>query len=53
MDIQEIQQMFSEMGLGTTEQREQLVKVLSINRMDDMSEDNYVITTCNNTLIAE
>lgn len=53
MDINEIQQMFSEMGLETTEQREQLIKDLSINLMDNNSDDNYKITISNNTLITE
>ena len=53
MNINEIQHMFSEMGLETTEQREQLIKELSINMMDNNSDDNYEIKTSNNTLILE
>lgn len=50
MDIDEIQEMFSEMGLGSSEQRVKMVKDLSIN-MVDSSRDNHVeIKTISNTL---
>lgn len=53
MDIEEIQKMFSEMGLGSTEQRDKLVKDLSINMVDSSYDENYEIITGNNTLKVE
>lgn len=53
MDKDEIQKMFSEMGLGSTEQRDKLVKDLSINMVDSSYDENYEIITGNNTLKAE
>ena len=50
MDIKEIQKMFSEMGLGSTEQRDKLVKELSINMVDNTIDKNVEIKTCSNTL---
>ena len=53
MDIEEIQKMFTEMGLGSSEQRDKLVKDLSINMVDSSYDENYKIITGNNTLKAE
>lgn len=53
MDKEEIQEMFSEMGLGSTEQRDKLVKELSINMVDSSYDTNYEIKTCSNTLNVE
>lgn len=53
MDIEEIQKMFSEMGLGSTEQRDKLIKELSINMIDSSYDSNYEIITGNNTLKTE
>ncbi len=53
MDVEEIQKMFSEMGLGSTEQRDKLIKDLSINMVDSSYDTNYEIKTYNNTLIPE
>lgn len=49
MSPDEIQKMFSEMGLGTSEEREKLIKKLSINMVDSSYEDSFEIKTCNNT----
>lgn len=53
MDIEEIQKMFSEMGLGSSEQRDKMVKELSINMVDSSFDENVNIKTSNNTLIGE
>lgn len=53
MDLVEIQEMFSEMGLGSSEERDKLVKELSINMVDSSYNDNYEIKTCGNTLKTE
>lgn len=53
MDIDKIQEMFSEMGLGSSEQREKLVRELSINVIDGSYNENKNIKTCNNTLKTE
>lgn len=53
MDIKEIQEMFSEIGLGSTEQRDKLVKELSINMVDGSYDTNYEIKTGCNTLTFE
>ena len=45
--------MFSEMGLGSFEQREKLVKDLSINLDDSNNESAFEIKTCTNTLKSE
>jgi hypothetical protein len=50
MKIQEIQEMFSEMGLGSSEQREKIVRELSINMVDGSYNENKNIKICNNTL---
>ena len=50
MDIEEIQKMFSEMGLGSMEQRDKLVKDLSINMVDNTISKNNNIKNCTNTL---
>lgn len=49
MDIEKIQEMFSEMGLGATEEREKLVKRLSINMVESAYKKNDNIVTSNNT----
>lgn len=53
MDIEKIQEMFSEMGLGTSEERDKLIKELSINMIDSSYDNKFEIKTCNNTLKAE
>ena len=53
MDIKKIQEMFAEMGLGSTEQRDKMVKDLSINMVDYSYNENKDVKTCNNTLISE
>lgn len=53
MDLEEIQKMFSDMGLGTNEERDKIVKELSINMVDVSYDSDYEIKTCNNTLKAE
>ena len=50
MSSDEIQKMFAEMGLGTLEEREKLIKELSINMVDSSYENSFEIKTCNNTL---
>lgn len=45
--------MFSEMGLGTFEQRDKLVKKLSINMVDSTFEKDIEVKTSNNTLIID
>lgn len=50
MDIDKIQEMFSEMGLGSSEQRAKLVRELSINMVDYSYKTNKDIEICNNTL---
>ena len=52
MDSKEIQQMFSEMGLGTPEQRDKIVRELSI-KMDSHQESSIEIKIRNNTLKPE
>lgn len=49
MDIEIIQEMFSEMGLGSYEDREKLVKRLSINMVESACKKNDNIVTSNNT----
>lgn len=49
MELEDIKQMFSEVGLGTSEQREKIVKDLFIN-MVDTSNTEYEIITSNNSL---
>ena len=53
MDIDKIQEMFSEMGLGTSEQRDKMVKELSINMVDSNFDQNVEIKTSSNTLNSE
>ena len=53
MDIDKIQEMFSEMGLGTSEQRDKMVKELSINMVDSIFDQNVEIKTSSNTLKSE
>ncbi len=53
MDTKEIQQMFSEMGLGSFEQRDKLVKDLSINLDESNNESTFEIKICTNTLKTE
>lgn len=52
MDIDTIQKMFSEMGLGSSEERNKLVKELSINMIDNNYDNNVKIKTSTNTLIS-
>ena len=52
MDSKEIQQMFSDMGLGSPEQRDKLVKEFSIN-MDSSHDSVIEVKTRSNTLIPE
>lgn len=49
MELEEIKQMFSEIGLGTSEQRDKIVKDLFIN-MVDSSNSEYEVITSNNSL---
>ena len=49
MDIEEIQNMFSEMGLGTPEQREQYNRELSV-KMDDSHSAGYETVVSSNTI---
>ncbi len=53
MNFEEIQEMFSEIGLGTLEQRNKLVKELSINMLDSTYDLNIEIKISNNTQINE
>ena len=53
MDIDTIQKMFSEMGLGSSEERNKLVKELSINMIDNNYDNNVKIKTSTNTLISQ
>ena len=53
MSSDEIQEMFSEMGLGTPEQRDKMVKELSINMVDSNFDQNVEIKTSSNTLNSE
>ena len=53
MDLKEIQEMFSEMGLGSPEQRNKLVKELSINVAEYSYDKNYDIKISSNTLKPE
>ena len=53
MDLKEIQKMFSDMGLGTQEQREKIVKELSINVVNRSFNENRNIKISNNTLKIE
>jgi hypothetical protein len=50
MGQEEIQKMFSEMGLGSSEQRDKIVKELSINMVDSSFDQNVKIKTSSNTL---
>lgn len=50
MDIKEIHKMFSEMGLGTSEERNKLVKDLSINMVDNSQDMSINSKISNNTL---
>lgn len=50
MDIEDIQKMFSEMELGSSEERDKMVKELSINMVDSNFDKSVEIKTCNNTL---
>ena len=53
METKEILQMFSEMGLGSVEQRDKLVKDLSINLDESNNESTFEIKICTNTLKSE
>lgn len=53
MDIEEIQQMFSEMGLGESEVRDKIVRDLSINMLSGNDEATFEIITRSNTLKPE
>lgn len=53
MDIDKIQEMFSEIGLGTSEQRDKMVKELSINLVDSNYDHTVEIKTSINTLNSE
>lgn len=50
MNIEEINKMFSDMGLGSSEQRDKMVKELSINMVDSSFDLDLEITTSSNTL---
>lgn len=50
MDTKEIEQMFMDMGLGSSEQREKLVRELSINMNSSNDEAHFEVRTCSNTL---
>lgn len=52
MDI-DIQEMFFEMGLGSLEQRDKMVKELSINIVDSSFDQKVEIKTSSNTLNKE
>lgn len=53
MEIDKIQEMFSEMGLGSFEQRNKMVKELSIDIVDSSIDQNVEIKTISNTLNSE
>ena len=53
MDIEDIQQMFSEMGLGASEVRDKIVRDLSIDMLSGSDEATYEIVTRSNTLKPE
>lgn len=53
MDKDEIQKMFSEMGLGSSDLRDKLVKDLSIDVVSTFSNESIEVATSNNTLKAE
>ena len=53
MDTKEIQQMFSDMGLGSSEKRDKLVRDLSIKRTDSKDETPVEIKIYGNTLKPE
>ena len=53
MDTEEIQQMFIEMGLGSSEARDKIVRDLSINMITDNDETTYEVKTRSNTLKLE
>ena len=53
MDKDEIQKMFSEMGLGSSDLRDKLVKDLSIDVVSTFSNESIEVETSNNTLKAE
>ena len=50
MDIDKIHEMFSEMGLGTSEQRDKMVKELSISMVDSTFDQTVEIKICSNTI---
>lgn len=50
MDIDIIQEMFTEMGLGTSDKRDKMVRELSINMVDSSFDQNVEIKTSSNTL---
>lgn len=52
MDRDEIQKMFSEMGLGSSELRDKLVKDLSIDVVGTFFNESIEVETSNNTLKA-
>lgn len=51
MNIDEIQKMFSEMGLENSEQRDRFVKEFSISIIEELDDIKYEIEITNNTLI--
>ena len=53
MGIDIIQEMFSEMGLGSPDLRDKLVKDLSIDVVDVSTSEIIDVKICNNTLKAE
>lgn len=53
MDKDEIQKMFSEMGLGSSDLRDKLVKDLSIDVVSTYSSESIEVETSNNTLKVE
>ena len=52
LDLEEIQRLFTVMGLGTSEQRDCFVEQLSINMIGDSTQKTEIITL-NNTLNTE
>lgn len=53
MNIDEIQKMFSEMGLENSDQREKIVKKFSISIIENIGDIKHEIEIVNNTLIDE
>ena len=53
MNLKEIQKMFSDMGLGTQEQRDKIAKELSINAVNHSFIEKENIKISNNTLKTE